>query len=69
MGGVAYLAASLPTLSFAQQIQVHDLNFSYFTAGLGGSGAVNLYITNEGFGEGVVVLRDSGAALHFTLYP
>ena len=28
---------------------VKDLNFSYFTAGLGGSGAVNLDITNYGF--------------------
>ncbi|GMH85400.1 hypothetical protein TrVE_jg321 [Triparma verrucosa] len=30
-----------------------DLNFSYFTAGLGGSGTVNLDITNYGFGEPV----------------
>lgn len=29
---------------------IRDLNFSYFTAGLGGSGAVNLDITNYGFG-------------------
>ena len=29
---------------------VEDLTFSYFTAGLGGSGAVNLDITNYGFG-------------------
>lgn len=28
-----------------------ELNFSYFTAGLGGSGALNLEITNYGFGE------------------
>ena len=32
---------------------VKDLNFSYFTAGLGGSGAVNLDITNYGFGPPV----------------
>jgi len=30
---------------------VQDLTFNYFTAGLGGSGDVNLYITNVGFGE------------------
>jgi saccharopine dehydrogenase-like NADP-dependent oxidoreductase len=36
---------------------VHDLDFSYFTAGLGGSGEINLYITNEGFGEPVPVFR------------
>tara|TARA_B110001452_G_scaffold267154_1_gene275984 strand:+ start:60 stop:1514 length:1455 start_codon:yes stop_codon:yes gene_type:complete len=38
--------------------RVRDLDFSYFTAGLGGSGAVNLYITNDGFGEEVPVFRD-----------
>ena len=32
---------------------VRDLSFNYFTAGLGGSGDVNLYITNVGFGEEV----------------
>lgn len=32
---------------------VQDLRFQYFTAGLGGSGPVNLYITNLGFGEPV----------------
>lgn len=31
---------------------------SYFTAGLGGSGAVNLLITNEGFGVEMPVFRD-----------
>ena len=37
---------------------VKDVDFSYFTAGLGGSGEVNLYITNEGFGEPVPVYRN-----------
>ena len=31
-----------------------DLFFNYFTSGLGGSGDVNLYITNLGFGEPMV---------------
>ena len=31
--------------------RVRDVRFNYFTAGLGGSGDVNLYITNIGFGE------------------
>mmetsp|Transcript_18759 Transcript_18759/g.47351 ORF Transcript_18759/g.47351 Transcript_18759/m.47351 type:complete len:353 (+) Transcript_18759:2-1060(+) len=35
-----------------------DLDFAYFTAGLGGSGAVNLLITNLGFGEPVPLYRD-----------
>jgi len=42
--------------------QVRDLDFSYFTAGLGGSGEVNLYITNDGFGEEVAVFRDGKLA-------
>jgi predicted dinucleotide-binding enzyme len=33
---------------------VQDVRFQYFTAGLGGSGVVNLYITNLGFGEPMV---------------
>lgn len=33
---------------------IQDVRFQYFTAGLGGSGAVNLYITNLGFGEPMV---------------
>lgn len=37
---------------------VEDVDFSYFTAGLGGSGEINLYITNEGFGDPVPVYRD-----------
>ena len=32
-------------------------SFSYFTAGLGGSGEINLLITNEGFGEEVPTYR------------
>lgn len=34
-----------------------DVRFSYFTAGLGGAGTVNLYITNLGFGDPVWTLR------------
>ena len=30
---------------------IKDVRFNYFTAGLGGSGDVNLFITNIGFGE------------------
>ena len=38
--------------------RVADLEFQYFTAGLGGSGEVNLLITNEGFGEPVPVYQN-----------
>jgi hypothetical protein len=34
--------------------RIQDVRFQYFTAGLGGSGVVNLYITNLGFGEPMV---------------
>ena len=37
------------------QNEVKDIRFNYFTAGLGGSGDVNLYITNLGFGEPLVL--------------
>ena len=37
---------------------IEDIDFSYFTAGLGGAGEVNLYITNDGFGEPVPVYRN-----------
>lgn len=33
---------------------IQDVRFQYFTAGLGGSGVVNLYITSLGFGEAMV---------------
>jgi len=36
---------------------IKDLDFAYFTAGLGGSGDVNLYITNDGFGDTVPTFR------------
>jgi predicted dinucleotide-binding enzyme len=38
--------------------RVRDIDFSYFTAGLGGSGEVNLYITNDGFGCPVPIFQD-----------
>lgn len=38
--------------------ELQDLNFSYFTAGLGGSGPVNLLITNLGFGDPVPVFQN-----------
>ncbi|KAK3258785.1 hypothetical protein CYMTET_32187 [Cymbomonas tetramitiformis] len=37
--------------------QIKDVKFNYFTAGLGGSGKVNLAITNFGFGEEVMTYR------------
>lgn len=45
--------------------RVKDVRFHYFTAGLGGSGTVNLYITNLGFGEPMAQF-DGGALRFFT---
>mmetsp|Transcript_1301 Transcript_1301/g.3542 ORF Transcript_1301/g.3542 Transcript_1301/m.3542 type:complete len:500 (-) Transcript_1301:255-1754(-) len=39
------------TVTGGRKEGVRDMRFNYFTAGLGGSGDVNLYITNLGFGE------------------
>jgi len=41
---------------------VRDLSFRYFTAGLGGSGPVNLLITNQGFGEAVPTWKKGKSA-------
>ncbi|CAJ1437928.1 unnamed protein product, partial [Effrenium voratum] len=46
--------------------ELRDVDFSYFTSGLGGSGAVNLLITNLGFGEPVPVYRDGRYAPQMT---
>lgn len=42
------------SLSAEDDGAIQDTRFNYFTAGLGGSGDVNLYITNLGFGEPMV---------------
>ena len=42
--------------------EVEDLSFSYFTAGLGGSGTVNLDITNYGFGPPMARYVDGALA-------
>lgn len=47
-------ALSSSSSSNDEGAEVKDVRFHYFTAGLGGSGDVNLYITNLGFGEPMV---------------
>lgn len=44
--------------------RVGDIRCQYFTAGLGGSGAINLYITNLGFGDAMGVYK--GGELTFS---
>jgi len=48
---MAMEAASLCQKICGDDASIKDTRFNYFTAGLGGSGYVNLYITNLGFGE------------------
>ena len=48
------LAMEAANLLAKEQDPVKDVRFNYFTAGLGGSGDVNLFITNIGFGEDMV---------------
>jgi saccharopine dehydrogenase-like NADP-dependent oxidoreductase len=43
---------------------IKDVRFNYFTAGLGGSGDVNLYITNLGFGEPQAQYHDGKLRLY-----
>lgn len=51
-----------PGGSSGSATQLKDLDFAYFTAGLGGAGPVNLLITNLGFGEPVPVFRNGKLA-------
>ena len=48
--GLSNLLAAKMARGGGMPSAVQDVDFSYFTAGLGGSGAVNLLITNLGFG-------------------
>lgn len=43
---------------------VKDVRFNYFTKGLGGSGTINLYITNIGFGD-PMIMHDKGKRTTF----
>ena len=49
--GMSNLMAMEAAGSLPPGCQIIDSGFNYFTAGLGGSGDVNLYITNLGFGD------------------
>jgi saccharopine dehydrogenase-like NADP-dependent oxidoreductase len=48
-----------------QDVTIKDVRFNYFTKGLGGSGTVNLEITNAGFGD-VMVQHNEGKRTAFT---
>ena len=51
-------------ISKSVETKVKDVRFNYFTKGLGGSGTVNLYITNLGFGD-PMVMHENGKRTRF----
>lgn len=54
MSNVLAMEAAAQLLLRRPGARVQNCHFCYYTAGLGGSGALNLYITNLGFGESMV---------------
>lgn len=62
--GMSNVLAMEAAASLAPE-RVQNCHFCYYTAGLGGSGALNLYITNLGFGE-PMVQYDNGELRFFT---
>eukprot|EP00580_Thalassiosira_gravida_P006439 CAMPEP_0201643948 /NCGR_PEP_ID=MMETSP0493-20130528/29193_1 /ASSEMBLY_ACC=CAM_ASM_000838 /TAXON_ID=420259 /ORGANISM="Thalassiosira gravida, Strain GMp14c1" /LENGTH=491 /DNA_ID=CAMNT_0048118503 /DNA_START=163 /DNA_END=1635 /DNA_ORIENTATION=+ len=64
---MAVEAASLCRENGGEGAGVRDTRFNYFTAGLGGSGDVNLYITNLGFGEPMAQYQGGGLRLYEAL--
>lgn len=60
----ATAAATRASASETKATTVKDVRFNYFTKGLGGSGTINLYITNIGFGD-PMVMHDKGRRTRF----
>lgn len=60
----AAAAATRGTKSESEVPTVKDVRFNYFTKGLGGSGTINLYITNIGFGD-PMIMHDKGKRTKF----
>ena len=52
--GMSNVLAMEASSQLPESTPVQDVRFAYYTAGLGGSGPLNLYITNLGFGEPMV---------------
>ena len=56
--GLSNVLAMECAARLGKDAKVKDVSFNYFTAGLGGSGDINLFITNDGFGCEVPVYRN-----------
>lgn len=65
MSNVLGLETAASVMKASGRQRVKDIRFNYFTAGLGGSGTVNLFITNVGFGDPMGVF-DQGQLRFFT---
>lgn len=61
---LAMEAAEVASKASPSPVTVRDVRFNYFTKGLGGSGTINLYITNLGFGD-PMVMHDKGKRTRF----
>jgi len=64
MSNVLAMEAAGVCSESSSSVAVKDVRFNYFTKGLGGSGTVNLYITNLGFGD-PMVMHEKGRRTRF----
>ena len=64
MSNILAMEATQAAKSDDKETTVKDVRFNYFTKGLGGSGTINLYITNIGFGD-PMVMHDKGRRTNF----
>lgn len=67
MSNVLAVETATKVMETSRNERVGDIGFNYFTAGLGGSGDINLYITNKGFGDYMGVFVDGGLSFSETL--
>ena len=64
MSNILAMEATEAAKNEDKETTVKDVRFNYFTKGLGGSGTINLYITNIGFGD-PMVMHDKGRRTKF----
>lgn len=58
MSNVLAVETASHVVKASKNERVGDVRFQYFTAGLGGSGSINLYITNLGFGDAMGLFQN-----------
>jgi predicted dinucleotide-binding enzyme len=67
MSNVLGMETAAAAMELSGRDRIKDLCFNYFTAGLGGSGNINLYITNIGFGDAMGVYQSGELTFFSTL--